>query len=153
MKINIFVSLVLFVFCTLSSAQNDIKVADIFNSGLKESEKQMLIIKQDSRIDTLVSRHILANARKNGIEGWRIQIYRGGHRTAQEEADKKIASFISDFPDCPVHKSFDKPNWFKVRVGDFRSREEAAMVFYKVLEKYPDAYLMRDVIEIKNTIR
>jgi hypothetical protein len=47
--------------------------------------------------------------------------------------------------------TFDKPNWFKVKVGDFRSREEAAAVFYKILAKYPDAYLIRDVITIKNS--
>jgi hypothetical protein len=132
-------------------AQDRIKVVDLLNEGHYGAEKERLVIKQDSRIDTLVNRHILSNTKKNGIEGWRIQIYRGGHRTAQEEANKIKASFIDNFPELSSDVTFDKPNWFKVKVGDFRSREEAAAVFYKILEKYPDAYLIRDVITIKNS--
>ncbi len=127
------------------------EVEDIINDGRLKADQEKLIVRQDPRIDTLVNRHILANAKKNGVDGWRIQIYRGGHRTAQEEANKVRANFIDDFPDLQTYLTFDKPNWFKVKVGDFRSREEAAPVFYKILEKYPDAYLIRDVIALKNS--
>jgi len=40
-----------------------------------------------------------------------------------------------------------------VKVGDFRTREEAAKAFFDILGKYPDAYLIRDVIAFKNPVK
>jgi hypothetical protein len=153
MKFRILLPFFLFCFACSTYAQDGLRVVDILNEGHLEAEKEKLVIKQDPRIDTLVNRHILSNTKKSGVDGWRIQIYRGGHRTAQEEANKIKASFIDNFPELSSDVTFDKPNWFKVKVGDFRSREEAAAVFYKILAKYPDAYLIRDVITIKNSGR
>ena len=54
------------------------------------------------------------------------------------------------FPDIKTYRIFDRPNWFKVKVGDFRTREEAAKVYFEILKKYPEAYLIRDVIAYSN---
>jgi len=139
------------MFAISARGQETFSVIDILNKGRTLEEKGMLIIKQDPAIDTLINRHILANAVRGGIDGgWRIQIYRGGHRTASEDANKIRARFMEDFPEIHTYITFDKPNWFKVKVGDFRSREEAAQIFFRVQEKYPDAYLIRDVIAFKS---
>ena len=127
-------------------AQESFSVLEIMNQGRTMSEQERLIINQDLALDTLISRHIMANAMKKGVDGWRIQIYRGGHRTANDDANKVRARFMDDFPDVKTYLTFDRPNWFKVKVGDFRTREEAATIFFKVQAKYPEAYLIRDVI-------
>ena len=127
-------------------AQESFSVLEIMNQGRTMSEQERLIINQDLALDTLISRHIMANAMKKGVDGWRIQIYRGGHRTANDDANKVRARFMDDFPDVKTYLTFDRPNWFKVKVGDFRTREEAAIIFFKVQAKYPEAYLIRDVI-------
>ena len=127
-------------------AQESISVLEIMNQGRTLSEQERLIINQDPALDTLISRHIMANAMKSGVDGWRIQIYRGGHRTANDDANKVRAKFMEDFPDVKTYLTFDRPNWFKVKVGDFRTREEAATIFFTVQAKYPEAYLIRDVI-------
>jgi len=151
MKTRIYL-LMIFSLCSASSlAQDGILVIDIINKGRYGSQKEALIIRQDPSIDTLVNRHIIANTLKQGIDGWRIQIYRGGHRTASEDANKVRARFMEDFPDMRSYLVFDKPNWFKVKVGDFRTREEAAKVFFKIQSIYPDAYLIRDVIGYKSS--
>lgn len=134
-------------------AQDGILVSDLMNRGRTGTQKQSLVIRQDPAIDTLVNRHIMANIVKQGIDGWRIQIYRGGHRNASDDANKVRARFMEDFPEMKTYLVFDKPNWFKVKVGDFRTREEAARVFYKIQSKYPDAYLIRDVIAFRSSIK
>jgi hypothetical protein len=123
------------------------------NQGRPWYEAQRLVIVEDPAIDTLINRHIMANAMKGGIDGWRIQIYRGGHRTANEDANKVRARFMEDYPDIRTYLTFDKPNWFKVKVGDFRTREEAAQLFFQIVQKYPDAYLIRDVIGYQNPVK
>ncbi len=135
------------------TAQRGLGVEELMNDGRPQYEAERLIIHQDPAIDTLISRHILMNASRDGVDGWRIQIYRGGHRTANEDSNKIRARFMEDYPEVPTYRTFDRPNWFKVKVGDFRTREEAAKVFFDVVGKYPDAYLIRDVIAFKNPVR
>ena len=135
------------------TAQSGLGVEELMNDGRPRYMAERLIIRQDPAIDTLVSRHILMNASKQGVDGWRIQIYRGGHRTAGEDSNRIRAGFMEQYPDIPTYRTFDRPNWFKVKVGDFRTREEAARVFFDIVNKYPDAYLIRDVIAYKNPVR
>lgn len=132
-------------------AQEAMTVIDLLNEGRTSQEEQRLVINQPPGIDALINRHILNNASKNGVDGWRIQIYRGGHRTANEDANRIRALFMGDFPQLDSYLTFDKPNWFKVKVGDFRTREEAATVFFDIQARYPDSYLIRDVIAFKGS--
>ncbi len=135
------------------AAQRGLGVEELMNEGRPRYQAENLVIKQDPAIDTLISKHILMNASKDGVDGWRIQIYRGGHRTANEDSNKIRARFMEDYPDIPTYRTFDRPNWFKVKVGDFRTREEAAKIFFDIVNKYPDAYLIRDVIAFKNPVK
>ena len=135
------------------TAQRGLGVEELMNDGRPRYDAERLIIHQDPAIDTLISRHILMNASKNGVDGWRIQIYRGGHRTANEDSNRIRARFMDDYPDIPTYRTFDRPNWFKVKVGDFRTREEAARIFFDIQGKYPDAYLIRDVIAFKTPVK
>jgi len=141
---------ILFFFLSLSlAAQEGLGIQELMNDGRPGYLAQRLIIVQDPAIDTLINRHILVNASKQGVDGWRIQIYRGGHRTAGEDSNKVRAKFMEDYPNLTTYRTFDRPNWFKVKVGDFRTREEAAVVYFDILKKYPEAYLIRDVIGYK----
>ena len=153
MRASLLVAAIIFILPTFLRAQESVGVRDLMNDNLPRYMAERLIIVQDPAIDTLVSRHIIANASKNGVDGWRIQIYRGGHRTANEDSNRARARFMEDFPDIKTYRTFDRPNWFKVKVGDFRTREEAAVVYFDILKKYPEAYLIRDVIAFKNPVK
>jgi len=135
------------------AAQGGMSVIGIMNEGRPRYETERLVIVQDPAIDTLIVRHIIANATKQGADGWRIQIYRGGHRTASDDANRVRARFMEDYPNIRTYLIFDKPNWFKVKVGDYRTREEAAADFFDIQRRYPDAYLIRDVIAFKTPVR
>ncbi len=150
----LFIAFLLTLLCSLSlTAQRGLGVEELINEGRPRYMAERLLIIQDAAIDTLVNRHILLNASREGVDGWRIQIYRGGHRTANEESNKVRTRFMEEFPDLPTYRTFDRPNWFKVKVGDFRTREEAARVFFKISARYPEAYLIRDVIAFQNQVK
>ncbi len=151
MKIRILLLVALLAPSVASMAQDGIAVINLINKGRYGSEKESLVIRQDPDIDTLVNRHILANLKKQGIDGYRIQIYRGGHRTAGEEAKKIQMRFMESFPGIKADLIFDKPNWFKVKVGEFRTREEAAGIFFRIQAKYPDAYLVKEIIGFQSS--
>lgn len=147
-------AIAIFTLISLSAmSQEAMMVIDLMNGGRTSEEKERLVINQPPGIDALVNRHILNNASKRGVDGWRIQIYRGGHRTANDDANRVRARFMGDYPELDTYLTFDKPNWFKVKVGDFRTREEAATVFFNIQASYPDAYLVRDVIAFKGSAK
>lgn len=153
MKPSFLITVLLFLLPLSLAAQEDLGVLELMNDGRPRYVAERMIIVQDPAIDTLINRHILANASKQGVDGWRIQIYRGGHRTAGDDSNKIRAQFMEDYPDLATYRTFDRPNWFKVKVGDFRTREEAAVVYFNILKKYPEAYLIRDVIGYKNPVK
>ena len=153
MKPSLLITAFLFLLSLTAKSQEDLGVLELMNDGRPRYVAERLIIVQDPAIDTLINRHLLANASKDGVDGWRIQIYRGGHRTAGDDSNKIRARFMEDFPTLNTYRTFDRPNWFKVKVGDFRTREEAAMVFFDIIEKYPEAYLIRDVVAFKTLVK
>ena len=149
MKPSLLATAILLILSLTAKGQDGIGVQELMNDGRPRYIAERLIIVQDPAIDTLITRHILANASKQGVDGWRIQIYRGGHRTANEDSNKVRARFMEEYPAIATYRTFDRPNWFKIKVGDFRTREEAAVVYFDILKRYPDAYLIRDVIGYK----
>ena len=74
------------------------------------------------------------------MEGFRIQIFRSSNRNAKEESNKERAKFMNEFPDIPSYAEFEKPGYFLVRVGDFRSKAELTKLLITIRKKFPNAY-------------
>jgi hypothetical protein len=155
------VFLILLTICITSGfgrAQSFVKTPDLFQRREGSLRQGQLNIIQDTAIDSLISRYILANSNKSkdnnhpGMEGFRIQIYRSSVRNAREESNKARAEFISKFQDLPDYKGltsyilYDKPGWYMVRVGDFRTRTEATGLFLLISKEFPDSYIVPDFI-------
>jgi hypothetical protein len=102
-------------------------------------------IYQDQRITSLVARHIQNNAARQGMNGYRIQIYFGSGKTGREQANESKAKALEEFPELQAHILYQYSN-YKVRVGDFRTRNDAYQWYYEVLKKFPNAYIVPDVI-------
>ncbi len=104
-----------------------------------------VILVQDPGVTRIVEREVTVNRRKGGIDGYRIQIFFNSGRKAREEALKTKADFLSGHPDIPVYIVYHAP-FYKVRVGNFRSKDEALGVFHQLRKHYPSAYIVKDVI-------
>jgi len=149
---SIFFSLVLIiVLAGTAGAQAFISTADLFSRNDEKSAE--LRIEQDPAVDTLLSRYILMSHRalpendnNYGMDGYRIQIYFSSTRNAREESNRVRAEFISRFPHIASYKKYSEPGYFKVRVGDFRTKAEATKVFLEVSRVFPNAYIVRDII-------
>jgi hypothetical protein len=141
-----------FISAGILSAQSVVRTTDLFHRDDTDNRMGTLVINQGLSLDTLISRHILAN--KNlykvnnhyGMEGFRIQIYASNNRNAREESNKARAEFMSKFPDIVSYPLYAEPGYFKVRVGDFRTKTEATKLFQIISEEFPDAYIVPDVI-------
>lgn len=131
--------------CLTGEAQTIVPVQRLLDAMQQSEQAGEVFMYQDARIDTLFSRRLAANKKVDGIEGYRIQIYRGSGRRARDEANERKARFLSKFPDAEVYIEFDAPN-FKVKVGDFRSRRDGFAFLMEVQELFPYAYMVPDII-------
>ena len=130
----------------LCFAQNNSLTADLLERKERNPKMGKLEIYQDPAIDSLIYRYILYNERLNGIEGYRIQIYSSSDKSARVESGKVRQEFITKFPDIISYASFDKPGYYKIRVGNYRTRVEGTKYLLMIRKVFPDAYLVPDVI-------
>lgn len=142
---TVFLSLFIFLAVNICEAQTFFRTADLFR-GTGSGSGELNII-QDLSVDTLISRYVLANKLLDGdMEGFRIQIYSSSNRNAREESNKVRAEFMIEFPDIASYAKYREPGYFLVRAGDFRTKVEGTKSLYQIRKKYPNAYLVPDVI-------
>jgi len=113
----------------------------------KAGRMGVLKIYQDPRIDSLINRYILYNMKLGGLDGFRIQIYSSSNKNARDESGKVQADFMNRFPGLKSNILFERPGYYKIRVGDYRTRIEGTKDLLMVRKFYPDAYLVPDLIK------
>jgi hypothetical protein len=154
MRKLIFILFILGFSSLIVRSQSYYTTSDLFKSTDANSQSGRLNIYQDPALDTLIGRYIMENKNleeKNGftgIEGFRIQIYNSSDRNAKVESAKVRQEFMNQFPDVVSYLLFAEPAWYKVRVGNFRSRTEATRLFLIISKKFPNADLVPDIINL-----
>lgn len=105
-----------------------------------------LNINQDPRLEKMLKWHVENNRKRDGMEGFRVEIFFSSALNAKEQALKMKKEFLSKYPDSNVHIKFTAPN-FRVRVGDFRIKNEALKLYKKIEADYPGAFIVPDIID------
>lgn len=142
-----------------ASSQSFVRTSDIFKRVDDNSHTGQLNIIQNPAIDSLVSRYILMSKKVYkekgyyGMDGFRIQIYSSSNRNAREESSKARAEFMNKFPDITSYVLFADPGYFKIKVGDFRTKTEAIKLFLTIGKEFPDAYIVPDIINFPDQIK
>lgn len=106
-----------------------------------------LEINQDPRLESILKWHVENNRKRDGMEGYRVEIFFSSAMNAKEQALKRKKEFLSKFPYYDVHVIFSAPD-FKVRVGDFRTKSEALKLYKTVQKDYPGAFIVPDIIDL-----
>ncbi|MFH1296839.1 MAG: SPOR domain-containing protein [Bacteroidota bacterium] len=104
---------------------------------------------QDPAIDQLVQKHIRVNETREGIPGYRIQIFFDSGTNSKINAKMEYEKFRRRYPGTGVYLTFISPN-YKVRVGDFRTRLDAFRFLQELQIDYPNAYVVTDQIKLLN---
>jgi len=100
----------------------------------------------DARIDTLLQMHVIQNEKFPVISGFRIQIYKESGNTALDKALAIRDAFEKRY-NIPAYITFNEP-YYRVRVGDFRTRLDAIRFLEKIKRRYPLAWEIKDDIQI-----
>ena len=109
------------------------------------------MIHRDPRIDSLMKKQIQINevttrdSRRN-IPGYRIQVANSNDRNQVFAIKTKI---YQKYPELKPYLIYQPPN-YKLKVGNFKTPEDAAAYLQKLTLDYPTGvYLVHDIIEVK----
>lgn len=116
-----------------------------------------VVVKQDPKLDKLINDHIEKKEEATGPytgPGFRVQVFSSNaQRTAKDQAYTIERRLRSAFPGHAVYRTYASPFW-KVRIGDFRTLEEARAFRAELVKLFPEyARETYTVRESKVTIR
>jgi hypothetical protein len=115
--------------------------------GSSNSKGGKVHVFQDAQIRNTLDDYVKHKKSEEGMQGFRVQIYFGSGHTSRENANNVRNAFVSKYQDTPVHVVFQEP-YFKVRVGDFRTKSEALKVLKEIETDYEGAFIVKDYIEL-----
>jgi len=146
-KISLIFLLLTVIACGKSHAQIDSIASEtkaIFRK-IEQGSNGNIKFHQNDSIQNLVLKHILTNRKQNGIPGYRIRIFSDVGRNARSNSEKVKTEFYEKYSDIPVYRKYDSP-YFKVYVGDYRTKMEALKCLKKIKSDYPGAFVVPDRI-------
>ena len=118
---------------------------------LAQTDSVTVQVYKDPRIAELIRQQIQINeettrdSRRN-MPGFRIQVINSTDRNKVFAAKAKI---YQEFPDLKPYLLYQPPN-FKLRVGNFKTQEEAEDFEKQLSSLFPTGlFIIRDVIEVK----
>lgn len=94
-------------------------------------------------IEILFAKHRAFRLRNSNVSGYRIQVYSKNDR--QEALDIR-ATLLQRYPNLSVYLIYKQPT-YRVRVGDFISRAEAANLSKELKSLYPITFVVPDTID------
>lgn len=101
-------------------------------------------INQSGLIRNSLENHIRGNAGRT-IDGYRVRIFFDNRQSARSDSEEMEKKFSAAHPDIPVYRSYVNP-YFKVTVGDFRTKSEAMMLLRSIVNEFPTAFVVKENI-------
>lgn len=112
--------------CALYSAAQSTIVQELERT---EPGKGTITIEQPAKLNSLMGR---MSAKTTQVEGYRVMVYSGNNsRAARDEANNWAQYMRENFPGAEVYVVFESPIR-SCQYGDYRTREEAEAVMYKL---------------------
>ncbi|MGN0189441.1 MAG: SPOR domain-containing protein [Candidatus Cryptobacteroides sp.] len=101
-------------------------------------------VHQSEGIAALMASHFAGNPLR-AIQGYRVRIFFDNRQTARTESEATLRRFSAVHYDIPAYRSYVNP-YFKVTVGDFRTKSEAMQLLVRIKDEYPSAFIVKENI-------
>ena len=121
-----------------------INVFDEISQKAAASEAQVNL-EQSQVVEQSLNAHILANKDRT-LTGYRVRIFFDNRQTSRVESEETLKRFQNLFKGISAYRTYTNP-YFKVTVGDFRTKSEAMELLYKIRSEFPSAFVVKESIE------
>ncbi len=140
------------VFSQQETIIEDLKTYKPGASKVQISQSPMLDLIMSKQLKNAQSRIVTeGNVSYIVSNGYRIQIFSGNNqRLAKAEASRKQQAVRELMPDMSTYVTFQSPFW-KLRVGNYRTSEEAHAALLKLKQEFPswkEMFIVNDIIKI-----
>lgn len=125
-----------------------VQVEDAFNNFTRANGMGgfgQIQVQQPDRLHYLMQRYATNNARKPGYDGYRVLVYRGLGTKARQQANVVHGKVMERWPGIPAYVSYTAP-YYRVCVGDCRTRQEALAWRNHLLAFYPQCFVVSEWI-------
>ena len=119
--------------------------ADVFQAmPEKANGKAGVLIRQSQMVEESMRTHVIDN-RTRPITGYRIRIFFDNSQNARKNSASTLDEFLSSFRGIPAYRSYANP-YFKVTVGDYRTKAEAMANLANIKKSFPSAFIVKEKI-------
>ena len=134
------------VYRTVPAVDSLLLGADVFQvmPDKKNGGKATVVIRQSQMVEESMRIHVTDN-RTRAITGYRIRIFFDNSQTARKESESTLNAFVSSYRGIPAYRSYANP-YFKVTVGDYRTKAEAMANLANVKKSFPSAFIVKEKI-------
>ena len=101
-------------------------------------------INQTETVKEAMRRQVADNASRT-LSGYRVRIFFDNKQTARVESEETLKKFESMYHDVVAYRTYANP-YFKVTVGDFRTRSEAVRLLERIKGAFPSAFVVKENI-------
>ena len=121
--------------------------SDIFDIlHLKKSgDKGSVSVHQSKVVEESMRNHVVAN-KVRVLNGYRIRIFFDNSQNARQNSGGAYGTFLKIFKGIPAYRSYVNP-YFKVSVGDFRTKAEAMEKLIHIKKVFPAAFIVKEKIK------
>ena len=102
-------------------------------------------IGQSDAVEQSMRKHIEANPART-LSGYRVRIFFDNKQTARNESEQTVERFRAMYHDIAVYRTYTNP-YFKVTVGDCRTKSEAMHLLSQIKQNFPSAFVVKENIE------
>jgi len=131
------------VYRPVSAVDTTLAGKNIFN--LLSSSGQDVDVRQSQMIAGSMESHVASNEART-MSGYRVRIFFDNKQTARNDSEATLKKFKSLFPDIMAYRLYANP-YFKVTVGDFRTKSEAMALLARIKGEFPSAFVVKENIE------
>lgn len=103
-----------------------------------------IIVNRSAGIDNAMVQYIGDNGERE-LHGYRIRIFFDNKQSARIQSENVETEFTEAFPSIPVYRTYSNP-YFKVAVGDYRTKSDALHGLEAVKKLFPNAFIIREII-------
>ena len=102
-------------------------------------------VRQSQQIANSMKSHVASNGART-ISGYRVRIFFDNKQNARTESEAVLKRFNGLYPDVMAYRIYAYP-YFKVTVGDFRTKSEAMALLARIKGAFPSAFVVKENIE------
>jgi hypothetical protein len=101
-------------------------------------------IYQPQEVASALRKQVASNSKRT-VSGYRVRIFFDNRQTARTESEETLKRFESIYHDVKAYRTYANP-YFKVTVGDFRTKSDAMELLSNIKGTFPSAFVVKENI-------